>query len=388
MKIVSRADSDLYKFTMQQIVLHQFSSAIVEYEFRCRNKDVDLSPYVNEIRDVIEQYCSLKFTRRELLWFSERRYFKSDYIDFLRIFQSDSQYVNVGVDDGGFYCKIKGPWLYTIDLETPCLAIINEIYFDHNATEEDKKLDIARQRLQKKLELVMSSTIPITFIDFGTRRRFSFDWHEEVISTCKQYASNSFVGTSNPYFAMNYDIMAAGTHAHEYFEACQAFVRLADSQKYALECWSKEYRGDLGIALSDTYGMKAFLKDFDLYFSKLFDGARHDSGDPKEWVDLLINHYKNFRIDPMTKSAVFSDGLNFELVKELAKYCHGRIKYSFGIGTNLTNDVCETLKPLNIVIKMVRCNGQAVAKVSNAPGKTICLDQSQLDYIKKVFNIK
>jgi nicotinate phosphoribosyltransferase len=173
---------------------------------------------------------------------------------------------------------------------------------------------------------------------------------------------------------------------HEYLQACQALgPRLRDSQVFALETWAKEYRGDLGIALSDVYGLDAFLRDFDMYFCKLFDGARHDSGDPFVWGERIIEHYLANRVDPRTKALVFSDALTFPLAIQIARRFQGRVRVSFGIGTNLTNDL--GLQPLQIVIKMVRCNGQPVAKVSDAPEKTMCDDPAYLGYLRHVFDL-
>jgi nicotinate phosphoribosyltransferase len=175
--------------------------------------------------------------------------------------------------------------------------------------------------------------------------------------------------------------------AHEYLQACQALgPRLRDSQTFAFETWAREYRGDLGIALSDVYGMDAFLRDYDLFFCKLFDGARHDSGDPFEWGERLIAHYAKNRVDPAGKVLVFSDGLSFEKVIALYLRFKDRAKLAFGVGTNLTNDVGCT--PLQIVMKMVRCNDQPVAKLSDNPSKDMCDDKAYVAYLRQVFDIK
>ena len=186
--------------------------------------------------------------------------------------------------------------------------------------------------------------------------------------------------------AMRYGLRPLGTMAHEYLQACQALgPRLRDSQIFAFETWAREYRGDLGIALSDVYGLDAFLRDFDMYFCKLFDGARHDSGDPFEWGERLIRHYTANRVDPASKTLVFSDSLTFDLMKALYRRFHERVVVRFGIGTNLTNDL--GYKPLAIVIKMVGCNGQPVAKLSDDPGKNMVTDHDYLQYLRKVFDI-
>jgi len=223
--------------------------------------------------------------------------------------------------------------------------------------------------------------------DFGTRRRFSLAWHEEIIATLKREVPQYFAGTSNVWLAVKNGVTPLGTMAHEYMQACQALgPRLRDAQVFAFDKWAQEYRGDLGIALSDTYGMDAFLRDFDMYFCKLFDGARHDSGDPFSWGERLIAHYRKNRVDPRTKTLIFSDQLSFPLAIEIARRFHGRARTSFGIGTNLTNDL--GFQPINIVIKMTECNGQPVAKVSDAPGKTVSTDARYLAYLRQVYGLE
>ena len=185
---------------------------------------------------------------------------------------------------------------------------------------------------------------------------------------------------------MRLGITPLGTMAHEFLQACQALgPRLRDSQIFGLEAWAKEYRGDLGIALSDVYGMEAFLRDFDLYFCKLFDGARHDSGDPFVWGERMLEHYRKNRVDPLNKTLIFSDALTIPRTIELYQRFHGRCQLAFGIGTNLTNDL--GYEPLQVVIKMTRCNGQPVAKLSDTPGKSMCDDQKYLAYLRQVFEI-
>lgn len=174
--------------------------------------------------------------------------------------------------------------------------------------------------------------------------------------------------------------------AHEFLQAFQALdVRLRNFQKAALESWVHEYRGDLGVALTDVVGMDAFLRDFDLYFAKLFDGLRHDSGDPYVWGDKAYAHYQKLKIDSRTKMLTFSDGLDIKRSWALHQYFKGRFKTGFGIGTNLTNDMGHT--PLNIVLKLVECNGQSVAKLSDSPGKTMTNNSTFLAYLRQVFGI-
>jgi nicotinate phosphoribosyltransferase len=280
---------------------------------------------------------------------------------------------------------ISGPWLHTILFEVPLLSIINECYYRNSGAQPD--WDSGRRKLHDKILLAKSARrngIPFVFSDFGTRRRFSKSWHEEILDILKSEIPDPCPGTSNLYFAWKKDLKPVGTMAHEWLMASQSLgPRLKDSQRFALEKWVQEYRGDLGIALSDVAGFDAFLTDFDLYFAKLFDGCRHDSGDPFSWGDRLINHYVSMNIDPRTKTAIFSDGLTFQKAIEIAEHFKGRISTSFGIGTNLTNDI--SADPIQIVIKMTRCQGSPVAKLSDSPGKQMCNDPHYLAYLSHIF---
>ena len=282
---------------------------------------------------------------------------------------------------------IRGPWLHTILFEVPVLAIVSEVY----ASMQSQKIDIeiGKQRLQAKVEEIKSAKVGerFKFSDFGTRRRFSYYWQFQVDSSLKENLPLNFTGTSNVLLAKELDLKAIGTMAHEYFQAYQALgPRLADSQKAALQSWANEYRGDLGIALSDIYGIDAFLRDFDLYFCKLFDGVRHDSGDPIKWGEKVLAHYRQMQIDSHTKTLVFSDSLTMSKALEIFSHFKDRTNPVFGIGTHLTHDLGS--ESLQIVIKMTRCNNQPVAKISDANGKVICDDPSYLAYLRYVFNLE
>ncbi len=388
MIINSLLDTDLYKFTMMQVVLHHFPAAQVEYRYRCRTPGVNLRPYLDEIRQEIRGLCQLRFNEQELAYLRGLRFIKSDFIDFLELFHLPEKCIHVseGKQPGEIDITVKGAWLHTILFEIPVLAIVNEVYFRNTCP--DPGWEEGRERLQTKMKLVLDAADLREFrvAEYGTRRRFSHVWHEEVVTTMKAQMGEHFAGTSNVWFAMKHGVLPLGTMAHEYLQACQGLgPRLRDSQVFALETWAREYRGDLGIALSDVYGLDAFLRDFDMYFCKLFDGARHDSGDPFLWGERMIAHYTANRVDARVKTLVFSDALTFPLAIELTRRFAGRCKTSFGIGTNLTNDL--GYEPLQIVMKMVRCNGQPVAKVSDAPEKTMCDDKAYLAYLRQVFEL-
>jgi nicotinate phosphoribosyltransferase len=389
MIIESLLDTDLYKFTMMQVVLHHFPGAQVEYVFKCRTEGVDLGSHADEIRSGIADLCRMRFREDELAYLRGLRFMKSDFVDFLALFHFNEKYIKVERTSTppGLEITIRGPWLHTIMYEIPVLAIVSEVYF--RRTQPKPNLEEGRRRLRAKLDQVRALDPGFTFriSDYGTRRRFSRAWHDELIGTFKREVPERFAGTSNVWLAMKHGVTPLGTMAHEYMQACQALgPRLRDSQIYAFDIWAKEYRGDLGIAVADTYGTDAFLRDFDMYFCKLFDGARHDSGDPFAWGERMIDHYRKNRVDPRAKTLIFSDQLTVPVAIEIARRFQGRALTSFGIGTNLTNDL--GYEPINIVLKMIECNGQPVAKVSDAPGKTISKDPGYLAYLRQVFGLE
>ena len=388
--ISSLLDTDLYKFTMMQAVLHQFPGAQVQYKFKCRTPGVQLTPYLDEIRDEIRQLCALRFADGELAYMRGMRFIKSDFVDFLGLFRLNDKYITLTPQDNGeIDIRVRGPWLHTILFEIPVLAIVSEVYYRNTQPALDRAE--GRRRLDVKIELLRAAGQPeLKIADYGTRRRFSLDWQREVVGTLKARlgsdAEGQLTGTSNVMLARELDLRPMGTMAHEYLQACQALgPRLRDTQVFGFEKWAQEYRGDLGIALSDVYGMNAFLRDFDMYFCKLFDGARHDSGDPFQWGERMIEHYRANRCDPRTKVLVFSDALTIPRCIELHQRFRGRIQTAFGVGTNLTNDLGP--QALQLVLKMIECNGQPVAKISDEPGKTMVEDQDYLKYLRQVFDL-
>ena len=389
MIVQSLLDTDLYKFSLMQVVLHHYPAAQVEYRFKCRNPGIDLVPYIGEIRAELDALCRLRFTPEELDYLRGWRYIKSDFVDFLGLFQLNAKYVDIAPSttaEGEIEIRIVGPWLHTILFEVPLLAIVNEVYFRN--TQAGLDLAQGRARLQAKIAMLHGDPdyADCRIADYGTRRRFSRAWHEEVVRTLRDGLGDQLAGTSNVWLAWKLGLTPLGTLAHEYLQAHQALgPRLRDSQRVALETWAKEYRGDLGIALSDVYGLDAFLRDFDMYFCKLFDGTRHDSGDPFAWGEKVLAHYQANRVDPRSKILVFSDALDLPRVMQLYRHFRGRCQLAFGVGTNLTNDVGPT--PQQIVIKMVRCNGQPVAKLSDSPGKNMCDDPAYVAYLRQVFEI-
>lgn len=392
--IRSLLDTDLYKFTMMQTILHHQPEAQAEYAFKCRNRpEKPLARLKDEIDAQLDHLCSLRFAEDELAYLGSLRFMKADFIDFLRLFQLQRRFIEVSIpkdDADGLAIRVKGPMLHCMLFEIYVLAIVNEVYFRQFAWEpawaEGETRLAAKVARLKAFQGERQCRAPFIFFDFGTRRRYSREWHEKVVATLARECAPLMRGTSNVLLAKQYGLTPIGTMAHEYLQAFQAFgSRLRDFQSNALEHWVREYRGDLGIALTDVVGMDAFLRDFDLYFCKLFDGLRHDSGDPFEWGEKALAHYQQLRIDASSKQLVFSDGLDIDRAIALYRRFADRARVGFGIGTTLSND-CG-VEPLQIVMKLVRCNDQPVAKVSDSKGKGMCEDANFLNYLCDVFEI-
>ena len=387
----SLLETDLYKFTMWQAMLHRFPATQAEYVFVCRNaRDYPLTHLIPEIEEQLDHLCSLRFKRDELEYLAGLRFIKRDFVDFLRIFQFQRDFIEVRDNAGTLEIVARGPQVHVMAFEIHVLAIVNELYF--RRVDQASALAEGRRRLNAKIEQLRAfgeeprRRHPFEFFDFGVRRRFSADWQREVVGTLAREVPQYFKGTSNVLLARDLNLVPIGTMAHVFLQTHQALgYRLRDFQRAALEGWGQEYRGDLGVALTDVVGMDAFLADFDLYFAKLFDGLRHDSGDPFEWGEKALAHYAKLRIDANTKRLVFSDSLNFDKAFALYRHFADRTQLGFGIGTNITNDM--GLHTLHIVMKLTQCNGQPVAKLSDSPGKTICDDQTFLAYLRQVFNV-
>ena len=405
MIIQSLCDTDLYKLTMMQAVLHHFPGAEVTYRFVCRDDWETRSNMLHiysAFQEELRNLCSLRFTENELEYLSGIRFLKKDFIEFLRIFQLNAKYIQLPAPTATeFGFEIKGPWLHTILFETPLLAIVSELWMNHQAPRNSRTLVVGHARnkmrdmIAKMYEIrgkYSKRRFPYRVAEFGTRRRFSREWQEQALEMMlaagmwSDKGDGILFGTSNVDLARRYNIHPFGTMAHEWLQAGQGCgVQLQQSQIHMLETWAKEYRGDLGIALTDVIGMKAFCKDFDLYLGKLYDGLRHDSGCPKWWYDQFLELYQGLKINPDTKQAVFSDGLNPDSSEEVYAYTDDRSPSLYAMGTALTNSC--TLPAPKIVIKMTSFNGRPVAKISDSPGKAVCHDKLYLDYLRQVFGV-
>jgi nicotinate phosphoribosyltransferase len=375
---------------MWQALMHSHPGARAEYTFFCRSDPAyPLTELADDVGRELDNLCSMYFKQDELDYLNSLTYIKEDFVDYLTVFRFQRRFISLSRDGDRLVIQARGPLVHVMGFEIYVLYIVSELYY--RRIRDDNTLVVARRRLMEKIELLRKQNdltdpvSPFIMFDFGLRRRFSGAWQREVVGALAREIPGQFKGTSNVYLAKELGIAPVGTMAHEYMQAFQGFgIRLRDFQKASLEAWVQEFRGDLGTALTDVIGIDAFLADFDLYFAKLFDGLRHDSGDPYDWGEKVISHYKKLKVDPHTKRLVFSDSLNITKALAIYRYFKGRIPVSFGIGTNLTNDT--PIPPLNIVMKMTRCNGQPVAKITDSSGKTTGVDDTFMAYMRQVFD--
>lgn len=397
--INSLLENDLYKFSMGQAIYHQFPGYTTTWTFKNRNKDVFYTPeMVEEIREQIKAYCELSFEEEELETLRSIKWMKDTYINFLRIWHPRYEDFTISTDaECGLFIEADGTWLNTSMYECPTLAIVSEVY-SRMAHDYDAEYEVFKEHLEEKIKWLETKKyyLPV-FSEFGFRRRFSAEAQDLVVKKLKEMMDNmetkpfletcqtsKFIGTSNVYLAKKYNLTPVGTMAHEWIMCVGQGNHKhnpAYSNWYALDAWVKEYGVLNGIALTDTITTDCFLKDFQLTFATLFSGVRHDSGDPKEWGDKMIEHYKSLGIDAMGETFLFSDGVDFEKADAIYRYFEGRANVAFGIGTYLSNDTNAPAS--NIVMKVTKCNGMDVAKISDTPGKGMCKNPDYVDYLQR-----
>ncbi len=389
--IESLLETDLYKFSMGQAIYHQFPDYKTTWTFKCRNTDVKFTAeMLEEIKAQIKAYCDLRFTEEELAYLDTIEWFKGSYIDFLRLWHPRYEDFEITTDaECGLAIDTRGTWLNTSMYEIPTLAIVNEVYF-RMAYDYDHLIESFKQRLDDKYNALRDGKYYLgVFSEFGLRRRLSAEAQELAVQKFATLnkdlkCATTFVGTSNVFLAKKFGVKPVGTMAHEWIMCVGQGNHKhnpAYSNWYALDAWVKEYGVLNGTALTDAITTDCFLKDFQLTYSTLFSGVRHDSGDPIEWGEKMIAHYERLGLDPKTKTLLFSDSLDFERADKIWRHFQGKAKVAFGIGTYLANDT--DVEPLNIVMKTTACNGQDVAKISDVEGKGMCKNPAYVHYLKR-----
>lgn len=394
--ITSLLETDLYKFSMGQTISHQFNKDKTSWAFKCRNKGVRFTPeMVQEIKEQIDHYCTLRFTKDELDWLrTSLPWLSADYIANLRQWQpwrdeilvnDASNMVDVNADCG-LTIETRGRWVDTSMYEIPILAIVNEVYFAFKygvgALDAEYKA-----RTRYKLGALNDGKYELgVFSEFGLRRRYSGEMQDWLIKVLTKCNVKGFVGTSNVYLAKKYGVKPVGTMAHEMIQGMQGHHEYnpAYSNMLVMKAWEKEYGVDNGIFLTDCITTNCFLRDFSKRFATLFSGVRHDSADPYEWGEKMVAHYRKLGIDPKTKTLLFSDSLDFEKATRIYRFFKDKAHVAFGIGTWLAND-CG-VEPLNIVLKMIEANGSPVCKLSDCEGKNMCRDEEYISYLRRTID--
>jgi nicotinate phosphoribosyltransferase len=376
---------------MGNVIFLKFNDRTTRWRFKCRNEGIEFTPeMIAEIEEQIEHYCTLKFTDEELDYLREKfPWLSVGYINFLKYFKPDRNEIKINEDciqaynDCGLAIEAEGTWLSTSFFEIPVLAIVNEVYFAFKYGVGAKDIEFQRRTIAKFDKLVAGAYEIGTFAEFGMRRRYSSDMQDWLVKYIVDQKIPGFVGTSNVYLAKKYDVKAIGTQAHE-----MGMTLMTDQQyncayvnQRLMEVWTDVYGTKNGIYLTDLIGRKPFLMDFNDRYATLFNGVRHDSGDPIEWGEDMIAHYKKLGINPMTKTLLFSDSLDFERATKIYMHFDGRIKTAFGIGTFLSNDT--DVGALNIVMKVVEANGYPTCKLTDNPEKAMGDNKEFIDFAKR-----
>ena len=386
----STFDDDLYKINMQAAVFQLYPKAQVRYRYINRGGTKFPRGFDRALRTILDNYKTLEAPKhgRDYLE-TYASYLSPAFLDYLMRYRLNPNEVGVTQNGEDLSIDIEGYWYSAIRWEIILMSTISELFFQMTGQLAD--IDIKRLNTADKKTVTLGS-YAINHADFGTRRRLSFENHALVVKTLKNYGGKYFVGSSNVHLAMENDIKPIGTQAHEWFMFHAAKYGYRMAHEMAMEAWVKVFDGDLGIVLPDTFGTKVFLESFTMKFAKLYDGGRQDSGDYKEFTDLLVDHYKKLRIDPMTKTIVYSDGIDsLEKSIEIGTYARKKIGISsLGIGTWFTNDV--GLIPLNQVIKMVEAKPVNLnrwvptIKLSDSPGKSTG-DEGEREIAKRTFGL-
>lgn len=384
--IQSLLDTDLYKFTMQQSMFRRYGDVHARMAFRCRSEE-PLQVSADELREQCAALGELQLTAEELEWLAALPFISSEFIDYLRTFRLNPDQLSIWNDDKGeLHIEAEGNWAEITHFEIYVLALVSELHGRKNAGSNEAA---GERRLNDKLaylkdSLATDADSSFRLVDFGTRRRYSRAWHARVVERLAKELPGLFMGTSNMHLARTLGLKPVGTMAHEWLQSHQALGdSLLSFQKEALAVWLEEYGNQLGIALTDTISMQAFLRDFDEDLANAYWGIRHDSGDPIHWGEQALEHYRKLGIDAREKQLVFSDKLDFVTALDIHRHFAGKVNVSFGIGTYLTNDM--GVKAPNIVMKLIEVNDRPVAKLSDNPGKTMCRDEGYINRLKKTF---
>ncbi|MDP1600065.1 nicotinate phosphoribosyltransferase [Phenylobacterium sp.] len=389
----SLLDTDFYKLLMLQLIWSLHPDVRATFSLINRSRHVRLAEVVDEgeLRAQLDHARTLTFTNKELIWlagnsfYGKTQMFSPAFIAWLRDFQLPEY--ELSKKDGQYELHFHGPWTHTTMWEIPALAIVNELRTRAALRDQGRfALDVlyarAKAKLWGKVERLRQLE-GLALSDFGTRRRHSFLWQAWCVEALKEGVGGALLGTSNVLLAMNNDLEAIGTNAHELPMVAAALANTEDELRQApyhvLDEWRHTYGGNLLIALPDAYGTRAFLNDAPDWVAD-WTGFRPDSAPPIEGGEEIIAWWKAKGIDPRSKLLVFSDGMDIDTIEQVHAHFAGRVRTSFGWGTNLTNDFkgClpsngqgsgDALAPISLVCKVTSANGRPAVKLSDNPEK-------------------
>lgn len=400
----SLLDTDFYKLLMLQMIRNVYPDVHATFSLINRTRSVRLADMIDEdeLRAQLDQARALRFSKKELIWlagntfYGKTQMFDPGFIAWLADFHLPEY--DLRKVDGEYELHFAGPWTHTTMWEIPALAIINEL--KSRAAMRDKgkfALDIlyarAKAKLWDKVERLRKLQ-DLVISDFGTRRRHSFLWQRWCVEALKEGLGSRLIGTSNVLLAMDSDLEAIGTNAHELPMVAAALAETDEQLLHApyqvLEEWRRHYHGNLLIALPDAFGTAAFLKNAPEWLAQ-WTGFRPDSAPPIEGGEQIIRWWLQHGVDPRTKLLIFSDGMDIDTIEQTYHHFHGRVRLSFGWGTNLTNDFrgCDPdgasgLEPISLVCKVTSANGRPTVKLSDNPAKATG-DPAEIDRYIRVF---
>lgn len=376
--IRSILENDMYKFSMAHYYQVNFPNAWGTFSFHDRNNTKYTEEFVSILKEEFKNLDKLFLQKAEFDWCVKNiPYIPRYFWEWLQGFRFHYNDINVWLDeDSHLHIEVSDLMYRVTFYEIPILAIVSELYHKYNNDGYETFPEIREVMMDGLIEKVdIANNHNLFFADFGLRRRFNA-FSEDVVVEFMSKHCKTFVGTSNVYLAKKFNVKPIGTFGHECIQFSAAITSPKESNFIVMENWVKTYDGNLGTFLTDTYTVDVFLRNFSMKMAKLYDGVRHDSGDPLAFVDKMINKYKSYGIEPMSKTIIFSDGLDFPAAAKIKEYCAGKIKASFGIGTNLTCDI-PNVKPMNIVMKLKECRVNerqpiyGCVKLSDVPDKAI-----------------
>ncbi len=402
--IRSLLDTDFYKLLMLQLIWGRYRDTQVTFELINRTASVRIADEIDEaeLRAQLDHARTIRFSKREMIWlagnsfYGKSQIFRSDFLDWLSGFELPPY--ELSRRDGQYELQFHGPWTHTMMWEIPALAIINELR-SRAAMRGFKRFELdvlyarAKTKMWEKVER-LAELPDIRISDFGTRRRHSFLWQRWCVEALKEKLGSRFSGSSNVLLAMETDLEAIGTNAHELPMVAAALstddASLREAPYRMMQEWQDWYDGNLLVVLPDTFGTRSFLDNAPDWVAD-WTGFRPDSAPPIDGGETIMDWWRQRGVDPRERLLVFSDGLDIETIEETYRHFHGRVRMSFGWGTNLTNDFrgvapepTDGLKPISLVCKVKDANGRPAVKLSDNPAKATGLP-SEIERYRRVF---